>query len=170
MRIVEDAAPLRGAAWRRQLPGGGRAVRIVLLPTLLGALAAGCAAQVAPSSGGGSEMTVEITHQVAQGDAGEAAATAVGGDGTVTVRGTIPTPNPCHHLRGVADHEAGTLTLVVEATVPEDVACIAVLATLEYLAVVRGVPRGRHPVRVVHRYPATGWDEARLDAGTVDVR
>lgn len=166
-RTFTSAAPLRRVLRRRQLPG---MTRHALFPALLVVLAAGCAAQVVPSSLGEPEMTVEITHRVAEGDVGEAAATAIGGDGTVTVRGTIPTPNPCHRLRGVASEEAGTLTLVVEATVPPDVGCIAVLATLEYTATLRGIGPGRHPVRVVHRYPATGWDEARLDAGVVDVQ
>lgn len=167
MTVIGVADPLRPVLRRRQLPG---MTRHALFPVLLMVLAAGCAAQVVPSSPGEPAMTVEITHRVAEGDIGEAAATAAGGEGVVTVRGTIPTPNPCHRLRGVASEEGGALTLVIEATVPPDVGCIAVLATLEYTATVRGVGPGRHPVRVVHRYPATGWDEARLDAGVVQVR
>lgn len=116
-------------------------------------------------------MTVEMTQRVAvQGDVRDAAATASGGDGVVTVRGTIPTPNPCHRLSGAAETSGGAIVLVVDAAMPPETVCISVLATLEYTAVLRGVAAGRHPVRVVHRYPATGWDEARLEAGTVDVR
>lgn len=167
MTVIGVTGPLRHVLRRRQLSG---MTRHAFLPALLMVLAAGCAAQAVPSSRGEPEMTVEITHRVAEGDVGEATATAAGGDGVVTVRGTIPTPNPCHRLRGVASNEGGALTLVVDATVPPDVGCIAVLATLEYTATVRDIGPGRHEVRVVHRYPATGWDQARLDAGAVDVR
>jgi hypothetical protein len=48
-----------------------------------------------PAQGGGGQLTVELVPGQAASSTGEQSARAEGGGGTVVVRGTATTPNPC---------------------------------------------------------------------------
>ena len=147
---------------------------LILVPTLLacsmntpreepaggGAPATGA---TPPSSGG--PITVELTQRAPSGT-GDG---ATGGTGTVTVRGTISTPNPCYALSGAAASEGRTLTLTVTARSNAEV-CVQSIGTLGYDATLRGVPAGSYTVRVVHTYTGTGWPTQTAATHEVQVR
>jgi len=110
-----------------------------------------------------------ITVELKQRDPGGAADGATGGTGTVTVRGTIDTPNPCYALSGTAAREGSTLTLTVTARSNAEV-CIQSIGTLGFDATLRGVPPGSYTLRVVHSYGGTGWETKTAMTQQVQVR
>ncbi|HEY0151200.1 MAG TPA: hypothetical protein VGB92_04320 [Longimicrobium sp.] len=94
---------------------------------------------------------------------------ATGGTGTVAVRGTISTPNPCFALSGTATREGSTLTLTVSARSTADM-CIQSIGTLAFDATLKGVPAGSYTLRVVHTYGGTGWETKTAMTQQVQVR
>lgn len=123
----------------------------------------------APSTGAnpapGSPITVELTQRAPSGT-GDG---ATGGTGSVTVRGTISTPNPCYALSGAAASEGRTLTLTVTARSNAEV-CVQSIGTLGFDATLRGVPAGSYTLRVVHTYVGTGWPTETALTQEVQVR
>jgi hypothetical protein len=117
----------------------------------------------APAPGG------PITVELKQREPGGAPDGATGGTGTVAVRGTISTPNPCYALAGAAASEGRTLTLTVTARSNAEV-CVQSIGTLGYDATLRGVPAGSYTVRVVHTYAGTGWPTETALTQEVQVR
>jgi len=128
-----------------------------------GAPAGGQAPAQPPAAGG--PVTVELK----QREPGGAPDGATGGTGTVAVRGTISTPNPCYALSGTAAREGNTLTLTVIARSTAEV-CIQSIGTLAFDATLRGVPAGSYTVRVVHTYGGTGWETKTAMTQQVQVR
>ncbi len=128
-----------------------------------GAPAGGQAPAQAPAPAG------PITVELKQREPGDAPDGATGGTGTVAVRGTISTPNPCYALSGTAAREGSTLTLTVSARSNAEV-CIQVIGTLGYDATLRGVPAGSYTLRVVHTYAGTGWETQTAMTQQVQVR
>ncbi len=117
----------------------------------------------APAAGG------PITVELRQREPGTAADAATGGAGTVTVGGTVSTPNPCHTLSGAAAREGSTLTLTVTARSNADM-CIQSIGSLGFDATLRGVPAGSYTLRVVHTYPGSGWETKTAMTQQVQVR
>ncbi|HEX8360169.1 MAG TPA: hypothetical protein VF613_08680 [Longimicrobium sp.] len=117
----------------------------------------------APAAAG--PITVELK-QRATGDAPDA---ATGGAGTVTVSGTVSTPNPCHALSGAASREGSTLTLTISARSNAEM-CIQSIGSIGFDATIRGVPAGRYTLRVVHTYPGSGWETKTAVTQQVQVR
>jgi hypothetical protein len=146
---------------------------LILVPTLLacsmntpGDESAGSGAPATgatPAPGG--PITVQLTQRAPSGT-GDG---ATGGTGSVTVRGTISTPNPCFALSGAAASEGRTLTLTVTARSNAEV-CVQSIGTLGYDATLRGVPAGSYTVRVVHTYVGTGWPTQTAATHEVQVR
>jgi hypothetical protein len=128
-----------------------------------GAPAGGQAPAQTPAPGG--PVTVEFK----QREPGGASDGATGGTGTVAVRGTVSTPNPCYALSGTAAREGSTLTLTVTARSTAEV-CIQSIGTLAFDATLRGVPAGSYTVRVVHSYGGTGWETKTAMTQQVEVR
>ncbi|HYW07724.1 MAG TPA: hypothetical protein VE913_12250, partial [Longimicrobium sp.] len=93
--------------------------------------------------------------------------TATGGAGTVTVRGSLSAPNPCHALSGTAEREGRTVTLTVASRAAGGV-CAHMIGTFTYDATLAGLEAGTYSLRVVHTYPGTGWETKT--ALTQDVR
>jgi hypothetical protein len=128
-----------------------------------GAPAGGQAPAQPPAAGG--PVTVEFK----QREPGGAPDGATGGTGTVDVRGTVSTPNPCYALSGTAAREGNTLTLTVTARSTAE-ACIQSIGTLAFDATLRNVPAGSYTVRVVHTYAGTGWETKTAMTQQVQVR
>ena len=128
-----------------------------------GAPAGGQAPAQPPAAGG--PVTVEFK----QREPGGAPDGATGGTGTVAVRGTVSTPNPCYALSGTAARDGSTLTLTVTARSTAEV-CIQSIGTLAFDATLRGVPAGSYTVRVVHTYGGTGWETKTAMTQQVQVR
>jgi hypothetical protein len=149
---------------------------LILVPSLLacsmntprdaggggGTPANGTPPSTAPAGG---PITVELRQRAASGDTDG----ATGGTGTVTVRGSMPAPNPCYTLSGAAASEGRTLTLTVTGR-PGDGMCAQMIATLGYDATLRGVPAGSYTLRVVHTYVGTGWETQTAMTQEVQVR
>lgn len=92
-----------------------------------------------------------------------------GGVGTVAVEARLSAPNPCQELIGEGQVSGEVLEL--EVTVRRTSAgCVAVIGTFGYTAEFRGVPPSEHRIRVVHRYPDTGWPSGPVLEETVTVR
>ena len=117
------------------------------------------------SSASAAPVTVELTQRAPAADTDG----ATGGTGTVAVRGTITTPNPCFKLAGAAAREGSTLTLTVTASPGAEV-CVQSIGTLGYDATLRGVPAGSYTLRVVHTYVGTGWGTETAQTRQVQVR
>jgi len=149
-----------------------RLAALLLLPSLLG-----CSMNTPreAGSGGGTPaggaapaagpITVELTQRAAAGDTDG----ATGGAGSVAVRGTITTPDPCYRLSGAAAQEGRTLTLTVTAR-PGEGMCVQTIGTLGYDATLRGVAAGSYTLRVVHTYVGTGWETQTAMTREVEVR
>jgi len=118
-----------------------------------------------PTQPTGGPVTVELT----QREPGGAPDGATGGTGTVAVRGTISTPNPCYALSGTAARDGSTLTLTVSARSTAE-ACIQSIGTLAFDATLRGVPAGSYTLRVLHTYGGTGWETKTAMTQQVQVR
>lgn len=69
----------------------------------------------------------------------------------ITVRRTMTTPSWCRDLEADAVRTGSDVTLRVKAVQTED-ACPPGEGTWGYVAEVRGLPRGRYNLRVVHTY------------------
>jgi hypothetical protein len=110
-----------------------------------------------------------ITVELKQREQGEAPNAATGGAGTVTVSGTVSTPNPCHALSGTAAREGSTLTLTVSARSNAEM-CIQSIGAIGFDATIRGVPAGSYTLRVVHTYPGSGWETKTAMTQQVQVR
>lgn len=124
-----------------------------------------------PVHGGATPMTVEITPGPATAAAGEEhSATAEPAEGGVTVHGTITLPTPCHRLAGLAERAGDEVVVRVSASPDPEAVCAQVIATHGYTARVRGLAPGTHALRVVHAYPASGWDEQTALRTRVTVR
>ena len=146
---------------------------LILVPSLLacsmntpgeeGAGSGAPATGAAPAPG--APITVELTQREPKGGTDG----ATGGTGTITVRGTISTPNPCYALSGAAASEGRTLTLTVTGRSNAE-ACIQSIGTLGYDATLRGVPAGSYTLRVVHAYVGTGWPAQTAMTQEVTVR
>jgi hypothetical protein len=128
-----------------------------------GTPAGGQAPAQSPAPGG--PITVELRQREPGGEPDG----ATGGTGTVAVRGTISTPNPCYGLGGTAAREGSTLTLTVTARSTAEV-CIQSIGTLAFDATLRGVPAGSYTLRVVHTYGGTGWETKTAMTQQVQVR
>lgn len=163
-------------------------MRRIVLTTAALALLAACAgpshsagADGAPSTGqppaqtgnGGAmqQVTVQLTQGTASSSGGQDnAATAEGGSGVVTVRGTATTPTPCHRLSGAVERSGGQVTLRVSAAADPDAMCVQSIGAIGYTATIRGLPAGTYDLRVEHTYPGTGWDTAAALQTRVTVR
>lgn len=148
-------------------------VSLFLVPSLLG-----CSMNTPRESGGnnaapGNDAPAAaagpITVELKQREPNEAGDAATGGAGTVTVSGTVSTPNPCHVLSGAAAREGSTLTLTITARSNAEM-CIQSIGTLGFDATLRGVPAGSYTLRVVHAYPGTGWETKTIMTQQVQVR
>lgn len=162
-------------------------MRIVLAAALALPLVAGCAQPSQSTSGGADSAGTpsaqpapggaqqQVTVEVRQGDGSssagdEARPSAEGAAGGAVVRGVISTPNPCHRLSGAAQRSGTVVTLTLSATVDADVMCIASIGAIPYTATLRGLPAGRHTLRVVYTYPGTGWPTSTALETEVAVR
>ena len=112
-------------------------------------------------------VTVRLTQRAAT--EGDATVTATGGAGTVTVRGSLSAPTPCHVLGGTAARDGRTVTLTIAARAGEN-ACIQSIGTLGYDATLAGLEAGSYSLRVVYTYPGTGWDTQTAITQDVQVR
>jgi hypothetical protein len=146
---------------------------LILVPALLAcsmnAPGDGGTGSGAPAGGQAPAPGGPVTVELKQREAGGAPDGATGGTGTVAVRGTISTPNPCYALSGTAAREGSTLTLTVSARSNAEV-CIQSIGTLGYDATLRGVPAGSYTLRVVHTYVGTGWETQTAMTQQVQVR
>ena len=152
-------------------------VSLFLVPSLLG-----CSMNTPRESGGGNAAPGNaapgndapaaagpITVELKQREPNEAGDAATGGAGTVTVSGTVSTPNPCHVLSGAASREGSTLTLTLTARSNAEM-CIQSIGSLGFDATLRSVPAGSYTLRVVHTYPGSGWETKTAMTQQVQVR
>jgi hypothetical protein len=147
-------------------------VSLFLVPSLLG-----CSMNTPREAGGnnaapGGDAPAApgpVTVELKQRATGEAPNAATGGAGTVTVTGTVSTPNPCHDLSGAATLQGSTLTLTVSARGNADM-CIQSIGAIGFDATLRGVPAGSYTLRVVHTYPGSGWETKTAMTQQVQVR
>lgn len=80
---------------------------------------------------------------------------AEGGDGRITVRGELGTPDPCQTLHAVAARTSTRVVLRVTIR-PKDGGCITVAGAFAYDATIRALPPGTYRLRVAHRFAGTG--------------
>jgi hypothetical protein len=149
-------------------------VSLLLVPSLLG-----CSMNTPRETGGNNGNAAPggdapapagpITVDLKQRATGDAPDAATGGAGTVTVSGTVSTPNPCHALSGTATRDGSTLTLIVTARSNAEM-CIQSIGSIGFDATIRGVPAGSYTLRVVHTYPGSGWETKTAMTQQVQVR
>lgn len=94
---------------------------------------------------------------------------ASGQEGAITVRGKLDAPTPCQNVTGTLERSGETLTVHVDVRATGDV-CTQVIATFGYDGTIRDLAAGSYQVRVVHRYPGTGWGTQTVLEEQVTVR
>lgn len=87
--------------------------------------------------------------------------TAEGGDGSVSLRGRIGTPNPCQKVTGEVRRSGTTLELKVTARSTGGM-CIQEPGVFGYTGTITRLDAGEYRLRVVHQHPGTGFSEPRI--------
>lgn len=94
---------------------------------------------------------------------------ANGQEGSISVRGKLDAPTPCQNVTGTLARSGETLTVTVDVRATGDI-CAQMIATFGYEATIRELAPGSYQVRVIHRYPGTGWDTQTVLDERVTVR
>ena len=81
---------------------------------------------------------------------------------SAVVTGVISTPNPCYTFdAGIAVADE-TLVMTITANSRGGM-CAAVVGSFTYRATIGGLSPGSFPVRIVHTYPGTGWEDRTFE-------
>ena|SRR5688572_12509023 len=138
-------------------------MRVALV--ILAALAVGCSDKT-PSAPEG--VTLVFTSRTPEANAPDSA-TAVAGQGEITVRATLGAPDPCRVLDGDLDVEGKQLILRVSVR-PVTGVCVLVVGRFAYDATIEGLTPGSYTLQVIHSYPSTGLPTVTVVNQTLDVK
>ena len=88
----------------------------------------------------------------------------------MTIRATLPGPDPCRTLEGELGHTGPQLVLRVFIRPSGAESCVQVVGRFAYDAQIENLSRGTYDLQVVHIYPSTGWPTRTVLNQTMDVR
>jgi hypothetical protein len=138
-------------------------MRVALV--ILAALAVGCSDKILSAPEG---ATLVFTSRTPEANAPDSA-TAVAGQGQITVRATLSGPDPCRVLDGDLDAEGKQLILRVSVR-PVTGVCVLVVGRFAYDATIEGLTPGSYTLQVIHSYPSTGLPTVTVVNQTLDVK